>query len=163
MTTWRICVLYITDKSISVYIEIIGITPPPHLKKKKMKKLLIINWLKVINKRVSLKALDNQGRGLYEYKPYGLFKSVWILIQEDILWFMDQTLTLSFLSQRNLSFCAFLCMNTPSKCPVSAARISIALFPQPIICPVLMYAEKSHPSLTALSNGKFKCHMCLYQ
>lgn len=161
MTTWRICVLYITDKSISVYIEIIGITPP--LKKKiKMKKLLIINWLKVINKRVSLKALDNQGRGLYEYKPYDLFKSVWILIQEDILWFMDQTLTLSFLSQRNLSFCAFLCMNTPSKCPVSAARISIALFPQPIICPVLMYAEKSHPSLTALSNGKFKCHICLY-
>ena len=46
--------------------------------------------------------------------------------------------TLSFLSHRNLSFCAFLCMNTPSKWPVSTLRISMALLPQPMICPVPM-------------------------
>ena len=34
-------------------------------------------------------------------------------------WSRFTDLTLSFLSQRNFSFCAFLCMNTPSKWPVS--------------------------------------------
>ena len=34
-------------------------------------------------------------------------------------WSRFTYLTLSFLSQRNFSFCAFLCMNTPSKWPVS--------------------------------------------
>ena len=51
-------------------------------------------------------------------------------------------LTLSFLSHRNLSFCAFLCMNTPSRWPVSTLRISMALLPHPMICPVPMYATE---------------------
>ena len=37
-------------------------------------------------------------------------------------------LTLSFLSQRNFNFCAFLCINTPSKCPVSTLLIHIINF-----------------------------------
>ena len=56
---------------------------------------------------------------------------------------LKQVITLSFLSHKNFSFCAFLCINTPSRWPVSADRISIALFPQPIIWPVLMYAENT--------------------
>ena len=42
--------------------------------------------------------------------------------------------TLSFLSQRKRSRCVLLCMNTPSSCPFSTARISIAFEPQPITC-----------------------------
>lgn len=49
-------------------------------------------------------------------------------------------ITLSFLSQRNFSLWAFLCMNTPSRWPVSTLRISMALLPQPMIWPVPMYA-----------------------
>lgn len=52
----------------------------------------------------------------------------------------DRRHTLSFLSQRNLSLCAFLCMNTPSRCPESTDRISMALLPQPMIWPVPMNA-----------------------
>lgn len=48
--------------------------------------------------------------------------------------------TLSLRSQRNLSLWAFLCMKTPSKCPLSTLLISMALLPQPMICPVPMYA-----------------------
>ena len=40
--------------------------------------------------------------------------------------------TLSFLSHRNLSFWAFLCMKTPSKFPVLADLSSMAFSPQPI-------------------------------
>lgn len=41
--------------------------------------------------------------------------------------------TLSFLSQRNLSLWALLCMKTPSRWPVSTERISMAFSPQPMI------------------------------
>lgn len=41
--------------------------------------------------------------------------------------------TLSFLSDRNFSRCARLCMKTPSRCPVSTERISMAFSPQPMI------------------------------
>lgn len=46
---------------------------------------------------------------------------------------MIQKLTLSFLSHKNFSLCALLCMKTPSKWPVSTERISIAFSPQPMI------------------------------
>jgi len=53
--------------------------------------------------------------------------------------------TLSLRSHKNLSLCALLCMNTPSKCPVSTDRISIAFSPQPIIWLDRMYAwERKH-------------------
>lgn len=42
-------------------------------------------------------------------------------------------LTLSFLSQRNLSLWALLCIKTPSRWPVSTERISMAFSPQPMI------------------------------
>lgn len=48
--------------------------------------------------------------------------------------------TLSLRSHKNLSLCALLCMNTPSKCPVSTDRISIAFSPQPIIWLDRIYA-----------------------
>ena len=51
-------------------------------------------------------------------------------------------LTLSLRSQRNFSFCDFLCMNTPSRWPVSTERISMALLPQPMIWLVPMYATE---------------------
>ena len=44
-----------------------------------------------------------------------------------------KTITLSFRSQRNLNFCALLCMKTPSRWPVSTALISIAFEPHPIM------------------------------
>lgn len=50
--------------------------------------------------------------------------------------------TLSFRSHKNLSFCAFLCMKTPSRWPVSTPRISIALLPHPMIWPVPMKATE---------------------
>lgn len=54
--------------------------------------------------------------------------------------------TLSLRSHKNLSLCALLCMNTPSKCPVSTDRISIAFSPQPMIWLDRMYAleRKQH-------------------
>jgi len=56
--------------------------------------------------------------------------------------------TLSFRSQRNLSFCGFLCMKTPSSSPVSTERISMALWPQPITWPVPMYATHTQQAHT---------------
>lgn len=43
------------------------------------------------------------------------------------------SLTLSFLSQRNFSLWALLCMKTPSRWPVSTERISMAFSPHPMI------------------------------
>lgn len=49
-------------------------------------------------------------------------------VQLDKSW----TPTLSFLSHRNFSFWAFLCMKTPSRFPVLADLSSMAFSPQPI-------------------------------
>lgn len=59
------------------------------------------------------------------------------LIVENYLFLFQSThcshfCTLSFLSHRNFSFCAFLCINTPSRFPVSTERSSIAFSPQPM-------------------------------
>lgn len=43
------------------------------------------------------------------------------------------SLTLSFLSHRNFSLWALLCMKTPSRWPVSTERISMAFSPHPMI------------------------------
>lgn len=60
-------------------------------------------------------------------------------------WCQGWNYTLSLRSHKNLSLCALLCMNTPSKCPVSTDRISIAFSPQPIIWLDRMYAlERKH-------------------
>lgn len=49
-------------------------------------------------------------------------------------------LTLSFLSQRNFSLWALLCMKTPSRWPVSTDLISIAFSPHPMIWLEQMWA-----------------------
>ena len=72
--------------------------------------------------------------------------------------------TLSFRSHKNFNFCAFLCIKTPSRCPVSAARISIALLPQPIIWPVPMYAEnikRHHNSEISMAGMPMVCLLWL--
>ena len=55
--------------------------------------------------------------------------------------------TLSFFSQRNLSFWVLLCMKTPSSCPFSTALISMALLPQPITWESPIRAEYTETSI----------------
>lgn len=62
--------------------------------------------------------------------------------------------TLSLRSHKNLSLCALLCMNTPSKCPVSTDRISIAFSPQPIIWLDRMYALERKHSTQPIRTGR---------
>lgn len=50
------------------------------------------------------------------------------------------SLTLSFLSQRNFSLWALLCMKTPSRWPVSTDLISMAFSPHPMIWLEQMWA-----------------------
>ena len=89
--------------------------------------------------------LDKTRLDAFEMK--GLREILWTN-QSRFSWSQRQdsyrTRTLSFRSQRNLSFCGFLCMKTPSSSPLSTDRISMALWPQPITWPVPMYASNTH-------------------
>lgn len=76
-------------------------------------------------------------RAHYQLAMPGLFSVMKYIWHEDPP-LADEKNTLSLRSHKNLSRCAFLCMNTPSRWPLSTERISMALLPQPIICPVPM-------------------------
>ena len=65
--------------------------------------------------------------------------------------------TLSFLSQRNLSFCALLCINTPSRWPESTALISMAFEPHPMMFASPISAVKQGAHQLEVHNINTEC------